>query len=212
MVAVVGRPLRSCPWFDRSSHRSLSLPCSLEHDRTARWGKRMSRGNTTSGFTLIELMVTIAVLAVVLAIAVPSFKGVIQSNRVATSTNEIIATLSLARSEAIRNSRGSGVCASADGSECGGNWGQGLMVWSDTNGDGDFDAADETVVRFVASHAQMDYSGAADLISFDGRGRRKGFDDFSIELQPKDCGEQAFHRSISVNPTGQIRTQKGTCK
>lgn len=59
-----------------------------------------------NGFTLVELMVTVAVLAILSTIAYPSFQSTIRSNRVATTTNELIASLALARSEAIKNTRG----------------------------------------------------------------------------------------------------------
>lgn len=55
-----------------------------------------------NGFTLVELMVTVAVLAILSTIAYPSFQSTIRSNRVATTTNELIASLALARSEAIK--------------------------------------------------------------------------------------------------------------
>ncbi len=67
------------------------------------------------GFTLVELMVTVAMLAILSAIAFPSFQSTLRSNRVATATNEMIAAIALARSEAVRNNRGSSICASSDG-------------------------------------------------------------------------------------------------
>lgn len=76
-----------------------------------------------AGFTLVELMITVAVLAVVLAIAVPSFSAMINRNQLVSTANEISATMNLARMEAIRRNRRVEICPSADGTSCSGsNW------------------------------------------------------------------------------------------
>lgn len=60
---------------------------------------RRSRG---AGFTLVELMVTLAVLAILLGIAVPSFQSVIQNNRLDAARNDVLGALNFAKVEAIR--------------------------------------------------------------------------------------------------------------
>lgn len=75
------------------------------------------------GFTLIELMVTIAVLAVVLAIAVPSFQGITNRNRLTAITNEVVAAVQLTRMEAIRRNERVVMCPTTNGTTCNGaNW------------------------------------------------------------------------------------------
>lgn len=66
------------------------------------------------GFTLIELMVTVAVVAILVGVAVPSFQGAVNGNRLASSANELVASLQTARMEAIRRNRRVVVCASAN--------------------------------------------------------------------------------------------------
>jgi type IV fimbrial biogenesis protein FimT len=84
-----------------------------------------------AGFTLIELMVTIAVVAILLGVAVPAFTSSQLSTQLRTSTNNLIAGAHLARSEAIKRNTIVRLCVSADGATCGsGNWNQGWIVVS----------------------------------------------------------------------------------
>ena len=76
------------------------------------------------GFTLLELMITVAVLAILLSLGVPSFAETIRNNRVAAQTNELVTALSLARSEASKRGMPVSVCAGA--AACGGAAG----VWA----------------------------------------------------------------------------------
>ncbi|AMV00841.1 pre-pilin like leader sequence [Xanthomonas citri pv. fuscans] len=164
------------------------------------------------GFTLIELMVTIAVLAILVAIGYPSFQGVLRSNRVAAANNELIALLNLSRSEAIRNGQGGGICGSSNGSSCDGNWSGGVMAWSDTNGNGGFDAG-ETVLRYSTGNPSLVVQGptSGTVIAFDARGRRRAAADQQVTLRPDQCGSQPLRRSLTVNASGQIRSKKETC-
>ncbi len=72
----------------------------------------------SGGFTLVELMVTILIVAVLAAIALPSFRNVIQRNRVAAASNDLLASLSYARNTAITRGQLVSMCPSADGSSC----------------------------------------------------------------------------------------------
>ena len=80
------------------------------------------------GFTIIELMVTLLVGAILLSIAVPSFRNFVQDSRLTTESNSLVYSLNLARSEAVKRDGGVKVCASSDGSSCGGTWAQGWIV------------------------------------------------------------------------------------
>ncbi|HUN92264.1 MAG TPA: GspH/FimT family pseudopilin [Burkholderiaceae bacterium] len=62
------------------------------------------------GLTLVELLVTMVIAAILLAYGVPSLQSFVASNQLATSANELVASLNLARSEAVRTSAPVGVC------------------------------------------------------------------------------------------------------
>lgn len=81
------------------------------------------------GFTLVELMVAIAVLAIVLATAIPSFSDITLRSKLRTYAADLVASARLARSEAINRNGQVSMCVSSNGTSCGmGGWGQGWIV------------------------------------------------------------------------------------
>ena len=81
------------------------------------------------GFTLIELMVTVAVLAIVLTVAVPSFANLVNGNRLTAQANDMLAGLILARTEAIKQNQSMLFCHSSDGETCSGAPAAGWQGW-----------------------------------------------------------------------------------
>lgn len=173
----------------------------------------MAQGRT-SGFTIIELLVTIAIVAILAALAFPSFEGTLRSNRVSTTTNEMIASLSLARMEALRSPAGALVCSSSNGTSCSGTWNDGWIVQVNDVAGG----SNHRVLRHVQAKNRLIVSvsspgGASftDRIQFDGRGRVNSHTR-AIEIQPDTCpaGEELV-REIEVSLTGQARANKEAC-
>ena len=84
------------------------------------------------GFTLIEMMVTIAIMVILLTIAVPSFNDATLGSKLGSYANNLIASAYLARSEAMKRNITIKLCASSDGTNCAtsGGWAQGWIVKS----------------------------------------------------------------------------------
>lgn len=119
------------------------------------------------GVTLVELMVTVAVLAIVLTIAVPSFSGIIAANRLTGPANEALSALHFARSEAIRLNRSIDVCKSnAAGTACDANAGAwpGLLVIRPAA------AGQAVVLRQIMFDPALVVNGRHALIRFNAEG------------------------------------------
>jgi len=82
------------------------------------------------GFTLVELMVAILILAILIGFAVPSFRDAALSSRLTAHANDLLASAQIARSEAIKRNAVVTLCVSTDGNTCAGDggWEQGWIV------------------------------------------------------------------------------------
>jgi type IV fimbrial biogenesis protein FimT len=118
------------------------------------------------GFTLVELMITVAVFAIVAAIAAPAMQAMVAASRLNGATSELVTTLQLARSEAIRRNASVLVCASADGTTCSGSgdWSRWIVTGPD-NASGTIDT-----IRDRSANAELRLSGPGAGITFNPSG------------------------------------------
>ncbi len=171
----------------------------------------------TSGFTLVELLITLAIVTILLTQAVPAFRSVITNNKLVTKTNQLVTVLYLARSEAVK--RGSRVtfCKSADGVQCAnvGGYEQGWLVFTDPNNDGDFGAGERLIRSTNASaNAGVTISGNAPVAQYvsymPGGWVRQTNGALQMGTLTVCVGNQA--RKVIINRVGRIRTEKAVCE
>jgi len=111
--------------------------------------------HTHRGFTLIELIITLAILAILTTLSIPSFTDVIRNNRVTSEADRLMATIRLARSEAIKRNQTATICRSANGSTCGGTtnvYEQGWLLYNDVSdltfaGNANYNASEDPLIR-----------------------------------------------------------------
>lgn len=170
------------------------------------------KAKTTRGFTLIEMMVTIAILVVLIAAVGPSFAEALRSNRLLTQGNSLFTALVLTRSEAVKRNHAAVLCKSSDGATCvtSGNWEQGWLIFPDKDNDVTRDS-DEVVIRAYGALSGgitlRTGSLYANRVIFRSDGTVSAQDSFRL------CGADAVAakaRRITINATGRPYTQIGT--
>lgn len=155
------------------------------------------------GFTLIELMVTITVAAVLLTIALPSFVSTTLNSKLRATANNLSAAVMLARSEAIKRNAATQLCPSDNDSSCSGDWEDGWIVI----------ASDNTVVHREGPVPEgFKVNTTATTLSFDPSGVGSTAADFTICRATPSVGSQ--ERVVTVTATGRpsvTRTETGSC-
>lgn len=174
-------------------------------------GQRRARG-----FTLLEMLVVMAIAAVLAGIAIPSLAGMMNSIKLSSASNSFLSYLHLARSEAIKRNSRVALCKSADGLSCAvaGGWEQGLIVFHDPNNNGALDAGETVIARAQALPSTLKMVGnpnVANYVSFAPTGATKlvggGFQAGTLTLcrESLSAGEG---REIILNAVGRPRVQK----
>lgn len=171
-----------------------------------------------SGVTILELVVVVAVVAVLLGVAIPSFVGMTQTNRVAGEINALSGDLQFARAEAIKEGLPVTICTSSNGTSCLGSnsWSTGWIVFSDTNGTQTVDAGDTVLRKQIpwtnSDTFSADNSIAAVTYSRDGFAiALPGTVTWKLHTQPLNA---AASRCVAVNIAGRQQVQKtgtGNC-
>lgn len=179
--------------------RVLASGSELLADRTARSFCRM---RSVFGFTLIELMVTLAVLAILLSLAVPGFQSFVQNSRATTLANQLTSSIHLARSEAVRRGMVVSVCADV--------WTDGWRVEIGS----DCDATGDNILRTWEARptGSVIQSGGTDSVSFEATGARADAsgDLVAFSVWVVNCrGERA--RSLRVAPNGSVGVAREDC-
>ncbi len=161
------------------------------------------RCERTAGFTLVELLVGVAVMAVLLSIAVPSFENLVLSNRLRSYSNDLVASAQLAKSEAMKRRTPVTLCKSANGTSCasGGDWEQGWIV-----------LAGSTVVRRAPAAASgYRVSSSTNSLTFQPSGVGSTQATLTV-CRSAPVGSQ--ERVVTISATGRTsvtRTQSGRC-
>ncbi len=164
------------------------------------------------GFTLAELMVTLAVFSVLVTVGVPSFNQTLLNNRQVSSLNILVGSMQLARSEAIVRNRRVTLCGSGDGQTCGNTWSNGWIVFVDASGDGQVNGG-EVIIRSVNDVSRLGISSDGIATSLRYRPNGRMMTDNNIhsntgQFTVCDIRGAEHARTIVVDSSGRPRASK----
>ncbi len=162
------------------------------------------------GFTLMELMVTIGMVGIVMALAVPGMRAFIQNERLTSTTNTLLADLMLARSKAVERNQPTILCASSNQTSCtGGSFADGWIVGVDANNNGLLEA-DERIKVQQAIQGDLNFSNnMGGTISYDSRGFNPGAVGMISVCDDRGVDHA---KSLSISRTGRVsRGGNPTC-
>ena len=164
----------------------------------------------SQGFTILEAMVTVAIIGILSAVATPSFQSYVTSHKTANFSNDLFSDLRSLRQLSISAANNYVVCASSDSTTCladpdeSKNWSIGWIAFADLNQNNQRDSATEDILilQSEVTDAQIMYSGGG-ILSFNYQGEISNSQQFSI-CSNDDNAE--LGRAVLINKVG--RAQK----
>jgi type IV fimbrial biogenesis protein FimT len=175
---------------------------------------QVPRKRSMSGFTMVELATVMSIVAILLAIGVPSYRYVTTANRMSSDINALLGDLLFARAEAIKEGQTITVCATTDGATCttsGVAWQGGWLVFTDTNGNKTVDTASETILRVQKPLPNLDTlqaDHAIRAIMFNRSGFVAGLPLGGTLTLHDSTSNAQYTRCLSFTIIGAMSTQK----
>jgi type IV fimbrial biogenesis protein FimT len=164
--------------------------------------------HANKGFTLVELLLGLGVLVILLFIGVPSFQDLTARHQITNATNDILASLQLARADAVKQVRDVSICPSTSGSGCTGgtSWSDGWIAFRDPNANTAVDEGEVVLVVAPPLVQTLSVSGPETI-----RYRPSGAVD--ALPAPFDIAQsgQDHARCISLTASGSAASSYGPC-
>lgn len=176
-------------------------------------GCRLPSPASIVGVSLLELLVSLSIAAILIAVSAPSMKTLIVNNRVANVTEEVYGSLMLARSEAIKRQRTVSLCSTIDAATCdedNSGWHHGWLIFTDESNDGVLNGRDQLIRRVATQSEQVSITWNRGYnIRFNSRGQTSQAGTFNMCDQTDSDNAS---KNIVISMTGRLRTEvQATC-
>lgn len=159
------------------------------------------------GFTLLELLITLLILSVLLGQSLPGFQQMLNAKKADLTMKKLAQSIQYARSSAIRTGKFVTLCRSNDGESCGGRWEDGLISFTDSNGDRNIDEEDELLRHTYFDNSEGSLSWRAfqnrQYLQFTQRGFTR-YQNGNFTYCPQG-DDPTLVRQLIINRTGRIR-------
>jgi len=172
-------------------------------------------GRHVRGVTLVELLVTVAVAAILAMIAVPAMQDTLATRAVSSSADDLAAALRQARSEALKRGMPVSVCATSDPNAASAAcatvpWTSGWLVFTDQDANGDLGTGEQLVHVFSGGRSVGSISEADDnaFVTFAANGLLKDGTHRQWALDPKSGTTDAAKRVVCLNLAGRVKVVK----
>ena len=165
------------------------------------------------GFTAVELLFSLAIVGLVTALAVPSFRDFLQNNRTAEEANALVGALALARNEAVTRGVPVSVCSSTDNATCADDpdWTTGWIVFTDAVAPvGSVDAPDTVLRALPALRTGSDLAASANFVSYAANGFLGSVAGVTFGLDIEGCTGN-HNRTITLNLQGRAAVAPTAC-
>lgn len=195
----------------------LTESANIKADRRSSGSRLLSsyrQNKFSGGFTLVELMVTLAIGFVLIAVGMPAIGSLLGDSRVTTQTNKFTKTIILARGEAVKRKMSVAVCSSTDQASCAdsNDWSTGWIVFTDDSGTkGALDDTDTLLFSQDGLNGNSSFTTGVNSFRYLNTGTVEGAQNIDYTLSSESCsGTQK--RVISIRPQGYLTVQKTACE
>jgi type IV fimbrial biogenesis protein FimT len=165
----------------------------------------------SAGFTMVELLTVITIVAILFGLGLPSYQYVTNANRISSEVNGLLGDMQYARSEAIKEGQTVTVCSSSNSTTCANStsWRNGWIVFSDLNGNGVADAGEPIlrVQRPFAVGDTFDANQGMQSVTFNREGFALGLNNTVTITLHAVVPTQGSTRCLAITIVGQLTTE-----